>query len=137
MELQRELNQPTVSDVAQRQAYVIPSCYEDRVWGKQTRIYLQWYLYCLGYDIMISGNLSKEAIMQTQKFLNTFDGNDISIDGNFGRQTATALERFVEIKLKKYQAADGEFRYINKVILDGTLDGASICALQRVLNMEF
>ena len=88
-----------IVDVAQRQSYVIPKCYENRVYMgyASANIFtmvasLSWLWY---YDIR-----------QTQKkFLNTFDGNDTSINGNFGHQTTTALQRFVEIKFQKYHAS--------------------------------
>ena len=114
----------------------VPPCREDGANGSQTMVYLQWYLRCLDYDMIIDGNFDKNSITGLQKFLNLL-GNRLSVDGTLGKNTITAFQTFLKSKLEEYSKIGGKFRYINKVDSDDNFGRSRTYALQRVLNIEF
>ena len=114
----------------------VPPCWEDKNNGSQTHLYLQWYLCCCGYDMMVDGSFGKQSIIGLQKFLNSL-GNKLSVDGKLGKNTITAFQKFLESKLEEYAKAGGKFRYVTKVNVDGNFGQNTTRGLQRVLNFEF
>jgi len=112
----------------------------DGVWDYRTQLALQKFLNKNGAKVTEDGNVGMSSVTALQKFLNkNWDaaGSDgawkLWSDGSFGKKTVKGLTNFLKTKAYLYKPTMEEYENRPAIAITGTMDVATVTALQRFL----